>query len=55
MDEIFGTQNIIGFFLSITEETEFIVNSIDDDDWEAKDKGTGDLIDGFDIWYWLCL
>ena len=35
MDGILGTQNRIGLFLSITEETEVIVNSIGDDVWEA--------------------
>ena len=35
-------------FLDITEETEVIVDSIDDDFWEAEDKRTGALIDGVD-------
>ena len=52
MDGIFGTQN--GFFLSLTEGTEVIVNSIDDDVWEAKYKRTGALIDGLGSWYGLC-
>ena len=43
------------FFLSITEGTEVIVNSIDDDVWEANDKITGVFIDGFECWDWLCL
>ena len=43
------------WFLSLTEGTEVIVNSIDDDVWEAKYERTGALIDGFDSWDWLCL
>ena len=42
-------------FLSITEETEVIVNWIDDDVWEAEDERTGFFIDWFESWYWLCL
>ena len=42
-------------FLSLTEGTEVIVNSIDDYVWEAKYKITGALIDGVESWYWLCL
>ena len=41
-------------FLSITEGTEVIFNSIDDDVWEAKDEITGALIERFEIWDWLC-
>ena len=55
MDGIFGTQNRICLFLSITEETEVIVNSIDDDVWEFEYEITGVLIDGVESWDWLCL
>ena len=43
------------WFLSLTEGTEFIVNSVDDDVLKAKYKITGALNDGVGIWYWLCL
>ena len=49
MDGILGTKNGIGFFLSISEETEVIVNSTEDDVWEAEYERTGSLIDGFGI------
>ena len=42
-------------FLSITEEIGVISNSIDDDFWEAEYERTGSLLDGFEIWDWLCL
>ena len=42
-------------FLSITEETEVIFNSMDDDVEEAEDEITGALIDGVYIWDRLCL
>ena len=47
VDGISGTQN--GFFqlLSLTEGTEVVVNSIEDDVWESKDERTGALNDGF--------
>ena len=51
MDGISGTQNRTGFFLSITEEIEFIVNSIHDGVREAEDERTGALNDGFESWY----
>ena len=41
-------------FLFPAEGTEVIVNSINDDFWESKDKRTGELIYGFDIWDWPC-
>ena len=37
-------------FLSIIEETEVIVNSMEDDVLEAEYERTGSLIDGFDSW-----
>ena len=43
------------WFLSLTEGTEVIVNSIDNDVWESKDKRTGVFNDGAEIWDWLCL
>ena len=55
MDGILGTKNGIGFFLSISEETEVIVNLIEVDVWESEDDTTGSFIDGFESWYWLCL
>ena len=42
-------------FLSLTEGTEVIVNSMDDGVLEAKDKRTGALIDGFESWCLPCL
>ena len=39
----------------ITEETEVIFNSMDDDVEEAEDKITGALSDGFYIWDRICL
>ena len=39
-------------FLSIIEQTEVIVNSIDDGVWQAEDEKTGSLIDRVDSWYW---
>ena len=42
-------------FLSITEETEVIVNLIEDYDWESEDKITGSLIYRVESWDWLCL
>ena len=42
-------------FLCITEGTEVIVNSIDNDVLESKYEITGAFIDGFDSWDWLCL
>ena len=47
MDGIYGTQNRIGFF-SITEGTEVIVNSIDDDVWNAEYVKTRALIKGIE-------
>ena len=41
-------------FLSITEGTEVIANSVDDDVWEAEYKRTGALIYGVKSWDWLC-
>ena len=41
--------------MSQSEGTEVIVNSIDDDVWEAKDKRRGALIDGVESWDWPCL
>ena len=38
-------------FLSLTEGTEVIVNSTDDDILAAKDKIKGAFIDGVEIWY----
>ena len=42
-------------FLSITEDTEVLVNSIDDDFWDAEDKIIGFLIDVVESLYWICL
>ena len=50
MDGIFVRQNIIVFFLSITEGTEVIVNSIYNDVLESKYEITGAFIDGVDSW-----
>ena len=41
--------------LSVTEETEVIVSSIEDDVWKAEDEKIGSFIDGFESWDWLCL
>ena len=43
------------WFLSLTERTEVVINSIDDDVWEAKDERTGALVDGVDSWDWIFL
>ena len=43
------------FSLSKTEETQVIVNLIEDNVWEAKDEKRGSLIDGIESWYLLCL
>ena len=40
--------------LSITEETEVIVNLIEDYVWENKYEKTGFLIDGVESWDWPC-
>ena len=40
-----GIKNIIGYSLSITEDIEVIVNSIDDDVEEAEDEIIGALND----------
>ena len=49
-----GTQNRIVFF-SITDGTEVIINSINDDVWDAEDERTGAFIDGVESLGWLCL
>ena len=43
------------FFLSIAEETEVLVNAVDDDVLESEYEITGSLIITVEIWYWLCL
>ena len=43
------------WFLSPTEETDVVVNSIDDDVWGTEDEQTVALNYGFESWYWLCL
>ena len=43
------------WFLYITEGTEFIVNSTDDNLWEAEDEKIDVFIEGVEIWYWPCL
>ena len=40
---------------SLTEVTEVVVNSIEDDVWEAKDDITGALNDKVEIWDLLFL
>ena len=42
-------------YLSIIEETQVLVELIEEDVWEAKDKKSGFLIDRVSSWYWLCL
>ena len=42
-------------FFSITEETKVLVNTVDDDVWEADYEITGSLIDGVESWDWPCL
>ena len=37
-------------FLSLTEETCVVLNSIADDDWEAEDEQTCAFNDGVDSW-----
>ena len=41
--------------MSITEETEVIVNLIDDGVWEDEGERTGSFIDGVESLDWLCL
>ena len=41
-------------FMSIIEETKFLVNAVDDDVWESEDERTVSLIDGFESWDWPC-
>ena len=43
------------YFLSLTEGTGVVINSIEDDVWEDIDEWTGALNDEFEIWDWLCL
>ena len=43
------------WFLSLTEGTDVVVNSIDDSVWEAEYEQTGDLNDIVESWDWLCL
>ena len=51
MDGILGIQNVIGLFFSITEDTEVIVNLMDDDVLEAEDEITCPLVDVVESWY----
>ena len=39
--------------MSLTSDTDVVVNSIAEDVWEAKDEKTGAFNDGVDIWDWL--
>ena len=50
MYENIGTQNRIFCFLYLTEGTDIVVNSIEDDDWEDKYELTGALNEGDEIW-----
>ena len=43
------------WFISLSEGTEVVVNSIEDDFWEAKYEQTAALNDKVEIWDWLCL
>ena len=43
------------WFLSPTEETDVVVNSVSDDVWGTEDEQTGALKNGFESWDWLCL
>ena len=42
-------------FLSLTEGTDVLVKSIEDDVWEAADEETCALNYEVKSWYWLCL
>ena len=42
------------FSLSISEETQVIVNTIYDDVWEAEDEKSGSFIDRVKSWDWTC-
>ena len=42
-------------YLYLTEGTEVIFNSIDDDVWAAKYERTGALIYEVESWDWICL
>ena len=50
VDEMFGTQKGIVLLLSLTEGTEVVVNSIEDDVWESKDERPGILNDEVESW-----
>ena len=41
--------------LSIIEETQVLLESVEHDVWEAEDEKTGFLIDEVEICDWLCL
>ena len=41
--------------MSPTEGIEAVVDSMDDDVWEAKDEQTGALNNEVESWDWLCL
>ena len=41
-------------FLSITEETEVLVNAVDDYVWESEDEITCSFIYRVKVWDWPC-
>ena len=41
--------------MSLTEGTEIVVDSLDDDVWEAEYEQTGALNDKFESWDWPSL
>ena len=43
------------WYLSIMEETQALVELIEDDVWKSEDENTGFLIEWVEIWDRLCL
>ena len=54
MNGILGTENWI-VFLSITDENEVVVNSINDDVWESEYERRGYLVEGVESFDLLSL
>ena len=43
------------WFLSLTEGTDVVVNSMTNNVWETEDEQPGALNDGVERWGWPCL
>ena len=50
-----GYKTWLFWFLSVTEGTDVVVNSIADDIWVSEDELTGALSDEVESWGWLFL